>query len=351
MITGNAEKEQGAAREKPQTPAIHQQRPWQKSLAQAIRDPLALLEALQLTPTTEQSLSLQAQQAFRLLVPHSYLARMRIGDWHDPLLRQVLPVNAEMEIVDGYHADPVADQAAMVAPGLLHKYHGRALLVTTGACAVHCRYCFRRHFPYNEANPARDHWQSALDYIRNTPSLQEIILSGGDPLTLSDQRLQALCEGLVAIPHVKRLRIHSRLPIVLPERIDDAFMAWLRALPLQVVMVVHANHAREFAADDVQQTLNTLRMAGIPLLNQAVLLRGVNDSLGDLQALSEASIAQGVLPYYLNVLDKVAGAAHFNVPDAEALVLWEALRERVPGYLLPRLVRDIEGRKGKTLLQ
>lgn len=350
MITGNVEKEQGAAVEKPQTPVIRQQRPWQKSLAQAIRDPLDLLSALQLTPSKEQSVSLQAQQAFRLLVPHSYLARMRKGDWDDPLLRQVLPVDAEMQVVAGYQADPVADQAAMVAPGLLHKYQGRALLVTTGACAVHCRYCFRRHFPYNEANPSRDHWQATLDYIRNTPSLQEIILSGGDPLTLSDQRLQALCAELVAIPHIKRLRIHSRLPIVLPERIDNVFIAWLQALPLQVVMVVHANHAAEFAAVDVQQALKALRTAGIPVLNQAVLLRGVNDSLEALQALSEASIAQGVLPYYLNVLDKVAGAAHFNVPEDEALVLWQALRERVPGYLLPRLVRDVEGRKAKTLL-
>lgn len=325
-------------------------RPWQHALAQAIRDPLALLEALQLTPDAAQQLSLAAQQDFRLLVPASYLARMRKGDWDDPLLRQVLPVDAEMQIVEGYHADPVADQAAMVAPGLLHKYHGRALFVTTGACAVHCRYCFRRHFPYAEANPARDHWEAALAYIRNTPTLQEIILSGGDPLTLSDQRLEDLCTRLAAIPHVRRLRIHSRLPVVLPERIDQPFLDMLDAVPLSVVMVIHANHAHEFAADDVQQSLNTLRMAGIPLLNQAVLLRGVNDTVADLQALSEASVAQGVLPYYLNVLDKVAGAAHFNVPDDEALQLWETLRERVPGYLLPRLVRDVEGRKAKTLL-
>ena len=317
---------------------------WQRELARAIRDPAALMQVLGLQG---EGVSYAAAREFRLLAPHSYVARMRYGDWSDPLLRQVLPLDAELQVVDGFHADPVGDQYAVVADGVLHKYHGRVLLVTTGACAVHCRYCFRRHFPYSAANPVKGEWDSTVQYLRANPDVQEVILSGGDPLTLSDERLGSLFRQLRDMPQITRVRFHSRLPIVLPSRIDASFLQLLAAQAQRIIMVIHANHAQELAADDVQQALAALQQAGVTLLNQAVLLRGVNDSVAAQVALSESLFAARVLPYYLHVLDKVAGAAHFDVPDAEAVALLAAVRERLPGFLVPKLVREIAGEKAK----
>ena len=291
--------------------------------------------------------SLQAAQQFRLLAPHSYIARMRQGDWHDPLLRQVLPLDAELQVVAGFEHDPVGDQYAVVADGVLHKYHGRVLLVTTGACAIHCRYCFRRHFPYTDSNPVKGEWESALAYIRANQDVREVILSGGDPLTLSDERLSSFFKQLAVIPHVIRVRFHSRLPVVLPSRIDDSFCQLLATIPQQKVMVIHANHAQELAADDVTQALARLRACNMSLLNQAVLLRGVNDSVAAQVALSESLFTHGVLPYYLHVLDRVAGAAHFEVAETQAVILLEALRKQLPGFLVPKLVREVAGEKAK----
>jgi len=319
---------------------------WQRALATAVRDPFELIRLLALEGEG-QKISLEAARQFRLLAPHSYVRRMRKGDWHDPLLRQVLPLADEMQVTGGYLADPVGDQAAMVAEGVLHKYQGRVLLVATGACAVHCRYCFRRHFPYADANPARDQWQEALDYIAANPDVSEVLLSGGDPLTLTDERLASLCQRLAAIPHVRRVRFHTRLPVVLPERVDDSLLAWLRALPLQVVMVLHANHAHELQDSEVQAALAGLRAANVLLLNQSVLLRGVNDSVAALAGLSEALVSQHVTPYYLHVLDRVQGAAHFDVPEAEARELVAGLRQCVPGYMVPQLVREVAGEASK----
>lgn len=268
------------------------------------------------------------------------------ADPGDPLLRQVLPLGAERESVAGFTGDPVGDLAAMSVPGVLHKYHGRALLTATGACAVHCRYCFRRHFPYGVANAAADRWQTAIDYLEADSSIREVILSGGDPLTLSDRRLAELAQRLDAIPHVRRLRLHTRLPIVLPERVDAALLQWLGRTRLQVVVVVHTNHANEVDAA-VTAALKALKVIGIELFNQSVLLRGVNDSADALADLSEALFEAGVTPYYLHLLDKVAGAAHFNVPHAEAKRLVEQLSARLPGYLLPRLVREVAGAPAK----
>ncbi len=321
------------------------QRPrWQQELADAVRDPAELLRLLELPP--ELLATPQAMREFPLRVPRAYVARMRKGDPTDPLLRQVLPLIEEDAQTPGFLADPVGDLQAMPQPGLLHKYHGRALLITTGACAVHCRYCFRRHFPYSDAKPAAGQWQTALEHIAADTSLSEIILSGGDPLALSDARLAALTEQLAAIPHVRRLRIHTRLPIVLPSRINDEFRAWLSASPLQKVAVIHANHAHEIDGDTAA-ALRALQDCGVTLLNQAVLLRGVNDSVAAQAALSEALFAAGVLPYYLHVLDRVQGAAHFDIPETEARALLGALRDRLPGYLVPRLVREIEGGASK----
>ena len=317
---------------------------WQRELASAVRDPMQLMQVLGLDMT---GVSLQAAQQFRLLAPHSYIARMRQGDWHDPLLRQVLPLDAELQVVAGFEHDPVGDQYAVVADGVLHKYHGRVLLVTTGACAIHCRYCFRRHFPYTDSNPVKGEWESALAYIRANQDVREVILSGGDPLTLSDERLFAFFKQLALIPHVIRVRFHSRLPVVLPSRIDDSFCQLLATIPQQKVMVIHANHAQELAADDVTQALARLRASDMSLLNQAVLLRGVNDSVAAQVALSESLFTHGVLPYYLHVLDRVAGAAHFEVAETQAVILLEALRKQLPGFLVPKLVREVAGEKAK----
>jgi EF-P beta-lysylation protein EpmB len=274
---------------------------------------------------------------------------MKPGDPHDPLLRQVLPVAAEGETVAGFTIDPLGELGPRAGNGLLQKYRGRVLLVTTGACAVHCRYCFRRHFPYARENAAAGRWAAALGALRGAPDVIEVILSGGDPLSLADARLAELAAGLAAIPHVRRLRIHTRQPIVLPERIDADFAAWLTPLPVEKIVVVHCNHPNEID-DTVRAALQRLRDCGATLLNQSVLLRGVNDSVSALEKLSEALFSCGVLPYYLHLLDRVQGAAHFDVPIGEATALMRGLAARLPGYLVPRLAREEPGRPAKTVL-
>lgn len=290
-----------------------------------------------------------AAAQFPLRVPRAFIARMRRGDPQDPLLRQVLPLDEEMRPVPGFGLDAVGDAAARTAAGVLQKYRGRALLVATGSCAVHCRYCFRRHFPYAEETAARGGWREAVEAIATDNRIEEVLLSGGDPLSLATSKLSELTDALKAVPHLKRLRIHSRLPVVLPERVDDGLTRWLSSLPWPVAFVIHANHAQEFDAE-VDAALARLRATGAQLLNQAVLLRGVNDQVDALAALSERSFAAGVLPYYLHQLDRVSGVAHFEVSDAHALALHSALRERLSGYLVPRLVREVPGDTGKRPL-
>jgi EF-P beta-lysylation protein EpmB len=321
---------------------------WRKALSQAIREPAELLELLAL-PAELLPAAQQAAAQFPLRVPHSYAARMQKGNPADPLLRQILPLGEELNVNDEFSADPVGDLEAMVIPGLLHKYAGRVLLITTAACGVHCRYCFRRHFPYREANAASLDWQPALDYIAAEPSIHEVILSGGDPLSLSDQRLAKLVEALTAIPHLKRLRLHTRQVIVLPERVDADLLDWLEACRLQRVIVVHANHGNEIN-HEVAAALMQLKETGATLLNQAVLLKGVNDDAHVLATLSERLFAAQVLPYYLHQLDRVQGARHFEVSDAKALKLMHELRECLPGYLVPRLVREQAGQLAKLPL-
>ena len=331
------------------TPAASTTPPrWQRLWRQAVRDPRELLQLLGLDPAAA-GISATAAAQFPLRVPHGFIARMRPGDLHDPLLRQVLPVNAEEQIVPGFGLDAVGDGAAKKADGVIHKYRGRALLVATGSCAVNCRYCFRRHFPYAEQTAAREGWREAVETIRADTSLEEVILSGGDPLSLSTPKLAELTGALAAIPHLRRLRIHTRLPVVMPGRIDASLLAWLSALPWPVALVIHANHANEFDAS-VDTALAALRRSGVLLLNQAVLLRGVNDSVDALAALGERGFAAGVLPYYLHQLDRVAGVAHFEVADAQARALHAALAARVSGYLVPRLVREVAGDPGKRPL-
>jgi EF-P beta-lysylation protein EpmB len=321
--------------------------PWQRALARAARHPTELLAAVGL-----QDHPLAADLAdtdFPLRVPQGYIARMRHGDPRDPLLLQVLPRGAESHLIPGFGPDPVGDHAATTSPGLLHKYSGRVLLMTTGACPVHCRYCFRRHYPYAENHLDEPAWQAALDYIAADTSIHEVILSGGDPLSLSNERLAAIGRRLAAIPHLRRLRIHSRMPIVLPERIDRGLLEWLAALPWQTVLVTHCNHANEIDAG-VQRALQDLRQHGVTLLNQAVLLRDVNDDADALCALSETLFAAGALPYYLHLLDRVQGAAHFEVTESRGRLLMTKLQRRLPGFLVPRLVREVAGEAHKIPL-
>lgn len=323
---------------------------WQRALAEAITDPGELLDLLDLPrsllPGGGAGLE-EAAALFPLRVPRGYAARMRPGDPADPLLLQVLPVGREAEEVPGYVADPLGERCASPRPGLLHKYRGRVLLVVTGACAVHCRYCFRRHFPYAERQMGRSDRSGLLDALAQDPSVREVILSGGDPLTVGDDRLGALVRDLEAIPHVRRLRIHTRNPVVLPERVDERLLAWLGATRLETVVVVHANHAREIDAT-VAEGFSRLRDAGATLLNQSVLLKGVNDSADALAALSEVLFEAGALPYYLHLLDPVAGAAHFDLPEERARRLAGELAARLPGYLVPRLVREVPGALAKV---
>ncbi|NUS37852.1 MAG: EF-P beta-lysylation protein EpmB [Lysobacter sp.] len=321
---------------------------WKRLWREAVRDPRELLGLVGL-PQLAARMSDAAAAQFPLRVPRGFVARMRHGDPHDPLLRQVLPLDEEERVVAGFGLDAVGDAAARAGAGVIRKYRGRALLVATGSCAVHCRYCFRRHFPYAEETAAAQGWREAVALVAADASIEEVILSGGDPLSLATAKLAELSSALAAIPHVVRLRIHSRLPMVLPERVDAELLAWLRALPWPVAFVLHANHANEFDAQ-VDVALARLRDAGVGLLNQAVLLRGVNDSVDALAALSARAWAAGVLPYYLHQLDRVAGTAHFEVPDEEARALHRALAARLPGYLVPRLVREVPGDTGKRPL-
>ena len=321
---------------------------WKRLWRDAVRDPRELLALLGLE-SLGTGIPEVAAAGFPLRVPRGFVARMRHGDAGDPLLRQVLPLDEEDRPMPGYGLDAVGDAAARTATGVLQKYRGRALLVATGSCAIHCRYCFRRHFPYGEDSATRDGWREALDRIGNDDSIDEVILSGGDPLSLATAKLAELTDALAAIPHVRRLRIHSRLPVVLPERIDAGLLRWLGALPWPLAVVIHANHANEFDAG-VDTAMARLRGVGATLLNQAVLLRGVNESVDVLAALSERAYAAGVLPYYLHQLDRVAGTAHFEVDDDTALALHAALAARLPGYLVPRLVREVAGDTGKRPL-
>lgn len=317
---------------------------WQKQLVEAVKTVDELLSILGLCES-DVRVSKIAGREFPLRVPRSFITRMRPGDPRDPLLLQVLPTAREEEVIPGFGSDPLAESRATPVPGLLHKYRGRALLITTGSCAIHCRYCFRRHFPYSEHRPQG--YRAAMEYLRSTPEIDEVILSGGDPLAMSDRNLSELAAELETIPHLQRLRIHSRLPVVLPSRVDEHLLQWLTGGRLAPILVIHANHPREIDAE-VAAALGRLREAGIVLLNQTVLLRGVNDSSRDLSDLSKNLFAAGVLPYYLHLVDRVRGAAHFEVHEDEARALVRKLLQELPGYLVPRLVREIPGASTKV---
>lgn len=323
-------------------------RDWRTELKNAVRDPAQLLAVLDL-PRELLEPARQAGKSFPLFAPWSYIERMTPGTLADPLLRQVLPLGDELLDVAGFEMDAVGDQPALKSAGLLQKYQGRALLITTGACAVHCRYCFRRHYPYSTGPRSVDDWEPAFDLLREDDTIEEVLLSGGDPLTLVDETLAALAQRLAEIPHLRRLRVHTRLPVIIPSRVNRELLGWLRGTRLAPVVVIHANHAQELD-NEVAQSLARLVDAGVPLLNQAVLLRGVNDSTAALVELSKRLVDLRVMPYYLHQLDRVAGAAHFEVPVARGLQLMAEMRTRLPGYAVPRYVQELAGEPHKRVL-
>lgn len=319
---------------------------WRHALQTAIRDPRELLEILDLPEKLISGLG-QASRTFPLMVPRGYVSRMRRGDPDDPLLRQVLPLTVEDKVIPGFIQDPVGDMNSVAGPGLLHKYKGRVLLITTGACAIHCRYCFRRHFPYTTSSISRSQWSEIMTFLEMHQEIDEIILSGGDPLVLDNNKLTELVSSLESLHQVKRLRIHTRLPIVLPERIDEGLLDWVQRSQMHIVFVIHGNHANELDST-VQIALQKLRKAGVTLFNQSVLLRGINDNVKSLHELSIKLFEYGVIPYYLHLLDPVAGASHFEVSEPLAKSLMRNLRTHLPGYLVPKLVREEPGQPAKT---
>lgn len=314
---------------------------WQEQLRNTVRNPTVLADLLNL-PVSGLQLPEKSLRDFPLKVPRGFVDRMQKNTLDDPLLRQVLPLAAEDGERPGFNRDPVGEATSHRAPGLLQKYHGRALLITTGACAVHCRYCFRRHFPYGEGSAVGDNWHIALELLARDPGISEVILSGGDPLVLGDEKLLGLIQRLDRIPQLRRLRIHSRIPVVLPERITVDLIASLLQIRLTPVLVIHCNHPGELDSQ-VTDALLQIRQAGIVVLNQSVLLNGVNDSWETIASLSERLFQCGVLPYYLHLLDPVAGAAHFQVSMETPAAIMEELRKHLPGYLVPRLVREQAG--------
>jgi EF-P beta-lysylation protein EpmB len=318
---------------------------WEKQIADSFTDPVSLLNYLELD--TEAFLpDIAARKLFAMRVPRAFAAKMRKGDPHDPLLKQVLPSAKEFNIDSEFSMDPLQEQSTN-KPGLLHKYQSRILLIVRGGCAVNCRYCFRRHFPYQDHHLAKHNWQPVFDYIANRPEINEVIYSGGDPLMASDSLLAWLTDQLVNLSQLQRLRIHTRLPVVIPDRVAAPMLTWFTESRLKPVMVLHINHANEID-DPLREKLQKLAEKGVTLLNQAVLLKGINDRADIQQKLSEALFSAGVLPYYLHMLDKVQGAAHFDVSEQQARGIMDEMIKRLPGYLIPKLVRELTDQPGKT---
>lgn len=332
----------------PQPKTQHFIKNWQQQLAEAFNNIEDLCRYLHLSPD-DLPVSVEAVKNFPLRVPLSFAACIEKGNPHDPLLRQVLPINEELLAYPGFSNDPVGDLASVTQTAVLHKYYGRVLLINTGSCAINCRYCFRRNFPYADLQLSKQKEDAAIQYIQENTSISEVILSGGDPLLLSDSRLTRLIQQLDSIKHLKRIRIHSRLPIVLPARITAEFINTLTQSPKQITIVTHCNHANEIS-DAVIASCKSLKNAGITLFNQAVLLKGVNDSVEVLCELSEQLFSQGVIPYYLHLLDKATGTRHFEVSEIEALALIRQVQATLPGYLVPKLVKERAGAASKQYI-
>lgn len=318
---------------------------WQKDLRDVVTEPEQLLRRLNIAPD-DYLQHFKARKLFPVRVPLSFINRMKLGDFNDPLLKQVMPLSNEFLLTEGYSADPLSEHDT-VAEGLLHKYKNRVLMIVKTGCAVNCRYCFRRHFPYQDNSPSKQRWQGALNYIAQHSEITEVIFSGGDPLMASDDHLAWLITQIEKIAHVSRLRIHSRLPVVIPKRITKKLVTLLKGSRLKATMVLHINHPNEIN-DELVKALEPLRQARIPLFNQSVLLRGVNDNAQVLVSLSESLFDAGIQPYYLHLFDAVQGAAHFDVNEADAVTIANEMLASLPGFLMPKLVREIAGQANKT---
>ena len=319
---------------------------WKTEFSRCVNSTDELLNYLQLD-AQQLSVSQQAALSFPMRVPWPFVRRMEIGNPSDPLLSQVLPVEAEMQPMPGFSPDPLKESDHNPVPGIVHKYHNRLLLIVSPQCAINCRYCFRRHFPYEETRQRKEQWQQALDYISSKPEINEVIFSGGDPLAANDKFLGWLAEQIASIPHIKRLRIHSRLPVVIPSRINQQFFDWATATRLKPIMVLHINHGNEIN-DELAAGIAQCSANGIVMLNQTVLLKGINDSAEILSELSEKLFDCGVTPYYLHLLDKVQGASHFDINRDKAKQIYGQLQTRLPGFLVPKLVAEIAGKRSKT---
>ena len=328
---------------------LYQEQNWQTQLSDLITNPKELLEVLHLDSDQLLEGSLLAIEQFKLRVPRAFVEKMQVGNPNDPLLLQVLPHHLELIEHPEFVTDPLDEESANHIPGVLHKYQSRFLLTLTGACAVHCRYCFRRHFPYQENLPKNDDWISIENYLNANPQINEVILSGGDPLSLSNRKLAIWIDRLSSIEHIKILRIHSRVPVVIPNRLDDELISLLKSSRLRIVLVIHSNHASEIDDFTASQLLKVSKQ-NILVLNQAVLLKGINDHPDALVDLSHRLFEAQVLPYYLHVLDKVKGAQHFDLPNHTVDTVYKEVLARLPGYLVPKLVREIAGEKNKTPL-
>lgn len=318
---------------------------WQKDLRQVITDPKKLLTLLEID-SDEYLQHFKARKLFPVRVPIPFINRMKKGDFNDPLLKQVMPLSSEYVVTDGFVSDPLQEHDT-VATGLLHKYKNRVLMIVKAGCAINCRYCFRRHFPYQDNSPNKQHWQQALTYIAANHEISEVIFSGGDPLMASDEHLTWLVKQIERIPHVKRLRIHSRLPVVIPRRITPTLVNLLKNTRLKATLVFHINHVNEIDVDFIN-ALEPLRVARIPLFNQSVMLKGINDNSQILCELSEQLFDAGIQPYYLHLFDPVQGAAHFDIPEEKAITIVKEMLASLPGFLMPKLVREVAGQANKT---
>ncbi|GLS24342.1 EF-P beta-lysylation protein EpmB [Marinibactrum halimedae] len=321
-------------------------RRWQEALQTLITDPRELITLLELPEEALQG-ALASAKDFPLKVPRPFIEKMKKGDLNDPLLKQVLPIHQEQDAIPGFTYDPLEESESNPVPGLIHKYRSRVLIVTSSQCAIHCRYCFRRHFPYEDNRSQGNHWSKMLHYLQQHPQVNEVIFSGGDPLSIGNRALINMLNDIETIAHIKRVRFHTRLPVVIPERLDTPLIEALANSTLKTLLVIHTNHPNELDTR-LAKRLHKAQQAGITLLNQTVLLKGINDCADVLSELSEALFAAGVMPYYLHLLDRVSGAAHFEVSEKQAQTLYKTLLGELPGFLVPKLVREIAGKESKT---
>jgi len=320
---------------------------WQTVTSKAVTDLTELSQHLSINPQALANIA--SANDFELRVPLTFVARMKSGDVNDPLLLQVLPLNAEKQTTENCSVDPLQEKTYNVRPGLIHKYTGRVLLTAAVSCPINCRYCFRRHFPYTENRITQKTWQPALDYIGNDKTIREVILSGGEPLLLNDRTIDSLLSQLENIAHVKLIRIHTRFPIAVPQRLTNVLCNRLIASRCKIALVLHSNHANEIN-EHVCNSLKPLVSSPVTLLNQTVLLRGINDNANILKNLNEKLYDAGVLPYYLHATDPIAGASHWQVSDTDAQKIARELTDQLPGYLVPTLVREVAGKQSKTRL-